>query len=189
MWKHLGLPQPTRAQLEISHRLQQGTDTEEASGLSADILERLRDRPRKDIIQAFRGAGKSYITAAFAARRVVCNPRDDKIFVNLANTSKAKEFVAQLKGIMHSMDELRWLLEGSRELDAPRRDTAEEFDVSGSSLSQSYSVVAQGITGQIGGSRATLLVADDMEIEKNSKTEEARSRILNSVRSDFVPIT
>lgn len=189
VWDHLGLPSPTRAQREVAHRLHHGYDSVEAVRLSSDALERLRDRPREDIIRAFRGLGKSYVTAAFAIWRVMRNPRDEKVLVVSATSSKAKEFVAQAKGIIASMSELRWLLEGERELGAVRRDTAEEFDVSGSSLSQSYSVAARGITGQITGSRATLLVSDDIEIEKNSKTEEARARILNVVRSDFVPIT
>lgn len=189
VWKHLGLPAPTTAQYEIAHRLQYGYDSAEAESLSEDRKLTLYNKPREDIIRAFRGLGKSYITMAFVAWRVMRNPRDEKVLVVSATTGKAKEFVAQLKGIMQSMPDMVWLLEGSRELGAVRRDTAEEFDVSGSSLSQSYSVAARGITGQITGSRATLLVADDMEIEKNSKTEEARQRILNSVRSDFVPIT
>jgi hypothetical protein len=34
---------------------------------------------------------------------------------------------------------------------ATRRDEADQFDVAGASLSQSYSVKARGITGQITG--------------------------------------
>jgi hypothetical protein len=189
VWEHLGLPALTRDQLEIAHRLQYGYDSEEAKLLSEEEKQRLYNEPREDIIRAYRGLGKSYITAAFAIWRVMRNPRDEKVLVVSATSSKAKEFVAQAKGIIASMSMLKWLLEGDRETGAPRRDTAEEFDVAGSSLSQSYSVAARGITGQITGSRATLLIADDIEIEKNSKTEEARARILNVVKSDFVPIT
>lgn len=189
VWDHLGLPEPTKAQMEVAHRLQYGYDSFEAMALDEAVKSTLYTKPREDIIRAFRGLGKSYITSAYVIWRIMRNPRDEKVLVVSATGSKAKEFVAQTKGIISSMPELMWLLEGTRELGATRRDTAEEFDVSFSSLSQSYSVAARGITGQITGSRATLLVADDMEIEKNSKTEEARSRILNSVRSDFVPIT
>tara|TARA_B100000795_G_scaffold261523_1_gene238390 strand:+ start:1191 stop:2753 length:1563 start_codon:yes stop_codon:yes gene_type:complete len=117
------------------------------------------------------------------------NPRDEKIMVVSATGSKSKEFVAQTKGIAQSMPLVQWLLEGPRESGATRRDMAEQFDVSGASLSQSYSVVARGITGQITGSRATLLIADDIEVERNSLTEEARRRIIKIVQSDFVPIT
>jgi len=160
VWDHLGLPEPTRAQYEIAHRLQYGYDSAEAQFLDEATKGRLFHEPREDIIRAFRGLGKSYITMAFVAWRVMRNPRDEKCLVVSATGSKAKEFVSQLKGIMYSMDELRWLLADTRELDAPRRDTAEEFDVAFSSLSQSFSIAGRGITGQITGSRANHLSGD-----------------------------
>ncbi len=189
VWHHLGLPQPTEAQYEIAHRLQYGYDTAEAKELDSHRLTSLFENPREDIVRCFRGAGKSYITSAFAIWRLMRNPRDEKILVVSAAGSKAKEFVSQTKGIISSMPILQWLIEGAREKGAARRDQADQFDVSGSSLSQSYSVAARGITSQITGSRATLLIADDIEVEKNSLTEEARQRIVRVVQSDFVPIT
>lgn len=185
-WQHLGLPAPTPAQYEIAHRLQHGVDTVEVTEVE---LERYQKMPREDIIRCFRSLGKSYITSAYAIWRLMRNPRDEKIMVVSATGSKSKEFVAQTKGILQSMPLVQWLLEGPRDSGASRRDMAEQFDVSGSSLSQSYSVAARGITGQITGSRATLLIADDIEVERNSLTEEARQRIVKIVQSDFVPIT
>ncbi len=189
VWQHLGLPEPTPAQYEIAFRLQHGLDTAEASDISTGELERFNRMPREDIIRCFRSLGKSYITSAYGLWRLMRNPRDEKIMVVSATGSKSKEFVAQTKGIAQSMPLVQWLLEGPRESGATRRDMAEQFDVSGASLSQSYSVVARGITGQITGSRATLLIADDIEVERNSLTEEARRRIIKIVQSDFVPIT
>src|SRR5947209_14153378 len=63
VWKHLGLPPPTRAQRRIARRLQ-----------------RLGNAAR-DIIRAFRGVGKSYIAAAYVIWRLIRNPRDEKILV------------------------------------------------------------------------------------------------------------
>lgn len=188
VWDHLGLPEPTRAQREVAHRLQYGYDTHEATVLSVDEKNRLTIRPRVDIIRAFRGLGKSYVTAAFAAWRGMRNPRDEKILIISATAAKAKQFVNQLKGIMSSMLELSWLLDGMCEGGKERRDTAEEFDLQFASNAQSATITAKGMTGQITGARATIVIADDMEIEKNSRTEEGRSRLLNSVRSDFIPI-
>jgi hypothetical protein len=180
-WSHLGLPSPTQAQYEIAHRLQHGYDsTEEPVDTKG---------PREDIIRCFRSLGKSYITSVYAIWRLMRNPRDEKIMVVSATGSKSKEFVAQTKGILESMQIVQWLLEGPRDNGATRRDMADQFDVAGASLSQSYSVAARGITGQITGSRATLLIADDIEVERNSLTEDARQRIIRSVQNDFVPIT
>ncbi len=189
VWEHLGLPAPTQAQLEIAHRLQHGYDSHEAKTLSPEALKAIREGVREDIIRAFRGLGKSYVTATFAIWLLMRNPRDEKVLVVSATGGKAKEFVAQVKGIIASMPMCRWLLEGERESGAARRDEADQFDVSGASLAQSYSVKARGIDGQITGSRATTLIADDIEIPKNSKTEEGRANILRIIRSDFVPIT
>ena len=188
-WQHLGLPEPTPAQYEIAHRLQFGLDTVEFEELAEEDRDKITKAPREDIIRCFRSLGKSYITSAYAIWRLMRNPRDEKIMVVSATGSKAKEFVAQTKGILQSMPLVQWLLEGGRDSGASRRDMAEQFDVSGASLSQSYSVAARGITGQITGSRATLLIADDIEVERNSLTEEARRRIVKIVQSDFVPIT
>jgi hypothetical protein len=189
VWDHLGLPKPTAAQYQIAHRLQYGYDEYEATLLSEEERNALYWNPREDIIRAFRGLGKSYITAAFVIWRLMRNPRDEKVLVVSASGGKAKEFVAQVKGILQSMPMVQWLLEGDREHGAARRDTAEEFDVAGASLAQSFSVKARGITGQITGSRSTLLVGDDIEIPANSKTEAGRQAILGTVRSDFEPIT
>ena len=181
VWDHLGLPEPTLAQYQIAHRLQYGVDsTEEGEAVSG---------PREAIIRCFRSLGKSYITSAFAVWRLMRNPRDEKVMVVSASGSKAKEFVAQTKGILESMELVQWLLVGPRESGATRRDMADQFDVAGASLSQSYSVAARGISGMLTGQRSTCLIADDIEVERNSLTEDARQRIIKVIQNDFVPIT
>lgn len=180
-WTHMGLPSPTRAQYEIAHRLQHGVDSTEHNAETPG--------PREDIIRCFRSLGKSYITSVYAIWRLMRNPRDEKILVVSATGSKSKEFVAQTKGILESMELVQWLLQGPRESGATRRDMADQFDVASGSLSQSYSVAARGITGMLTGSRSTLLIADDIEVERNSLTEDARQRIIRIVQNDFVPIT
>ena len=49
VWRHLNLPDPTPIQLDIALYLQHG--------------------PRRKIIEAFRGVGKSWITAAYVVWR------------------------------------------------------------------------------------------------------------------------
>jgi hypothetical protein len=156
VWEHLGLPEPTRRQLRIARMLQQ-----------VDMADR-------EIVRAFRGIGKSYVTSAFVSWRLLRNPRDEKVLVVSATGNKSKEFVDQLKGLLTNMPILSSI--------CPRkgieRDKADRFDVRGASNAQSHSVKAVGITGQVTGSRATLIVGDDLEIPENSKTEEARARII-----------
>lgn len=185
VWEHLGLPEPTPAQYEIAHVLQHGVDAY-SWNQGARYEEGV---PLEMIIRCFRGLGKSYTTSAFVVWLLMRNPRDEKILVVSATGSKAKEFVDQTKGILQSMPLVRWLLTGTRASGAARRDKTDEFDVAGSSITQSHSVTARGITGQITGSRATTLIADDIEIESNSLTEESRAKLVRIISDDFNPIT
>jgi hypothetical protein len=148
------------------------------------IARRLQNEPQaaRDIIRAFRGVGKSYIAAAYVIWRLIRNPRDEKILVVSATGNKSKEFVSQVKTIIATWEFLSFLRPREDE-----RNQADRFDVAGASIAQSHSLKAVGITGQITGSRATLIVADDVEIEGNSKTEEARQRTLRTV-SEFEAI-
>ena len=53
-WDHLGLPEPTPVQYDISEYLQDG--------------------PRRQIILAYRGVGKSYLTSAYVCWRLLLDP-------------------------------------------------------------------------------------------------------------------
>lgn len=201
VWDHLGLPEPTSAQYEIAYFLQHGwagyartPDGEivkwydQPLGTDFSTLTRLTEpdpRGRSDILEAFRGIGKSYVTAAFCLWKLLRDPRDTKILVVSASSSKAKEFVSQVKTILMTLEVLEHL--------RPRpdqRDMADRFDVNGASISQSPSLKAAGITGQITGSRATLIVADDIEVPDNSATEEARLKLLHKVNEfDAIKVT
>lgn len=182
VWAHLGLPPPTQAQYEIAHRLQWGVDSFEWEGISELNRGSFSRDPRQDIIRAFRGIGKSYITCAYVAWRLMRNPRDEKVLVVSATSPKAKAFVNQLQSILKTMPLLKFLMEGPRDKGVPRRDQQDRFDVAFSSLSQSPSVRAAAVLGQVTGDRATLIVADDIEIPQNSASEDARTRLLNICR-------
>jgi hypothetical protein len=181
-WQHLGLPEPTEAQLQIGARLQYGADSAEWESLDEDSKRSLQDNPRSDIIRCYRGAGKSYITAAYGAWLLARNPRDEKILVVSATATKSKAFVSQLRALLSTMDIYKFLLDGKRERGETRRDQADRFDVTYSSLSQSPSVRAAAILGQVTGDRATTIVADDIEIVQNSATEDSREKIINVCR-------
>lgn len=196
VWGHLGLPEPTPGQYEVAYFLQWGyrgffetpsgrivkryddewlalSDEEKAASIPLDVP---RETYRADIIMGFRGVGKSYISAAFALWKLLRDPRDEKILVVSASGVKAREFVSQVKAILMSMDLLAHL--------RPRvdqRDMIDRFDVNGASISQSPSLKAAGITGQITGSRATTIIPDDIEITENSRTEDARMNLLRAV--------
>lgn len=169
VWQHLGLPNPTPAQYELGWFLQHGFETAPGVG-------------RREILEGFRGVAKSTTAAAYALWRLGKNPVEEKILVASASGVKAKEFVAQAKGILMTMPMLEFL--------RPRydqRDMVDRFDVNGARNEQSPSMKAAGITGQITGSRATLILPDDIEIVDNSKTEAQRANLLR-ITQDFEAI-
>jgi hypothetical protein len=198
VWDHLALPAPTPTQYDIAYFLQHGwagygvyldaegndipgayfewfgSEEVEPERISVRRLCEPNPLGREDVLEAFRGIGKSYLTSAYVLWRLERDPYSEKVLVVSASGTKAKEFVSMTKTLLQTMDRF----EHMRPRD-DQRDTAYAFDVDGASISQSPSVKAAGITGQITGSRATLIVPDDIEVTDNSRTEEARLRILH----------
>lgn len=156
LWKHLGLPAPTGVQYDISHYLQHG--------------------PKRRIIQAFRGIGKSWLTAAFVLWRLSCN-RNERILVVSANEERAVAFTTFCRRLIEEVPFLQ-----SLRPEKGTRDASLAFDVAGSMPHQSPSMKAAGITGQITGSRASLIVGDDIEVPKNSLTQTMRDRLAELVK-------
>lgn len=156
LWKHLGLREPTPIQYDIALYLQHG--------------------PKRRIIQAFRGIGKSWLTAAFVLWRLARNP-NERVMVVSANEERAVAFTTFCRRLIEEAPFLQHLRpkRGSR-------DSALSFDVAGSMAHQSPSLKAAGITGQITGSRASLIVPDDIEVPKNSMTQLQRDRLAELVK-------
>lgn len=156
VWKSLDLPSPTRAQLAIAQYLQGG--------------------PKRLQIQAFRGLGKSWIAAAFVLW-TLWNDRDKKILVISASKQRADDFTIFCQKCILEFDWLAHL----RPVDDDQRWSRVSFDVAGCRPAQAPSVKSVGITGQITGSRADLIVFDDVEVPANSATDLMREKLLQLV--------
>ena len=153
LWKQLGLPDPTEAQYEMADWLQYG--------------------PRRRIVMAFRGVGKSWITAAFVLWCLLRDPQE-KMMVVSASEYKATEFSTFTKQLIETLPLLAWLK--ARPKDG-QRDSVLAFDVGPSSPAQAPSVRAVGVTGQMTGGRATKVIFDDIEVPNNSETEGKREKL------------
>jgi len=143
----------------------------------------LQNGDRRRMIQAFRGVGKSWITAAYVLWRLYRNPQE-RILVVSANENKATEFATFVRRLINEVEQLRFLRPKKDD-----RDSVLSFDVSPAEASQSPSVRATGIFGQITGGRASLIVADDIEVPKNSLTEIQRERLAEAVKEFDAVIT
>lgn len=156
IWTHLKLPAPTPRQYEIAHFLQHG--------------------PRREVIEAFRGVGKSWITAAFVLWCLCRNP-ELNIMVVSASKSRAENFTVFVRRLIEEVPILQWL--------APRtgqRDSKSGFDVGPASAKQTPSVVSLGITGQLTGNRADIIIADDIEIPNNADTQTKRAKLSEQIK-------
>lgn len=156
LWKHLNLPAPTEIQYDISHYLQHG--------------------PRRCIIEAFRGIGKSWLTAGFVVWMLWNDPQM-KILVVSASKERADQFSTFVKRIIAEMPCVMHL-----RAKPDQRDSMLSFDVGPATADHSPSVKSAGITGQITGSRANVIVADDVEVPNNSLTQMMRDRLSERVK-------
>ena len=152
LWEQLDLPSPTRAQYAIADYLQNG--------------------PKRLQIQAFRGVGKSWITGAFVLWTLFKDP-EKKIMIISASKERADNMSIFLQKLIIETPWLKHL--------QPKSDEARwsriSFDVQ-CSPHQAPSVKSVGITGQLTGSRADLMVLDDIEVPGNSMTELMREKLL-----------
>ena len=152
MWNQLDLPSPTRAQYAIADYLQNG--------------------PKRLQIQAFRGVGKSWITGAFVLWTLF-NDNEKKIMIISASKERADNMSIFLQKLIM---ETPWLTHMIPKSDNSRWSRI-SFDIS-CSPHQAPSVKSVGITGQLTGSRADLMILDDIEVPGNSMTELMREKLL-----------
>jgi hypothetical protein len=152
LWQQLDLPSPTRAQYAIADYLQHG--------------------PKRLQIQAFRGVGKSWITGAFILWTLFKDP-EKKIMVISASKERADNMSIFLQKLII---ETPWLTHLRPKSDEARWSRI-SFDVN-CSPHQAPSVKSVGITGQLTGSRADLMILDDVEVPGNSMTELMREKLL-----------
>lgn len=156
VWKHINLPDPTPLQYDIANYLQHG--------------------PKKKGIEAFRGVGKSFITSAYACWVLLNNPQK-KIFVVSASKNRADAFTTFTMRLIDEMPILQHLKPKENQ-----RSSRIEFDVGPAIADQSPSVRSVGITGQLTGSRADIIIADDVEVFNNAATADMREKLLERTK-------
>lgn len=156
VWDHLLLPDPTPVQYDIADYLQHG--------------------PRRKIIEAFRGVGKSWITSAYVCWRLYLDPHGNFLVVS-ASKDRSDQFSTFTKRLINELPVLTAL--------RPQkgcRDSNIMFDVAPARASHSPSVKSVGIFGQLTGSRADEIIADDVEVPKNSETQVMRDKLAERVK-------
>jgi len=156
VWDHLNLPKPTDVQYDIAKYVQHG--------------------PKRSIIEAFRGVGKSWITSAYVVWLLYMNPQLNILVVSASKT-RSDDFTTFTLRLLKEIPVLAHLIPTE-----DQRQSRISFDVGPAAASHAPSVKSVGVTGQLAGSRADVLIADDIEVPNNSATQGMRDKLSEAVK-------
>lgn len=151
--------------------------------IQLDIGEFLENGPKFRMIQAQRSQAKTTITSFYAVWRYIMNP-SEIVLIFSAGGDMAGEVAVGILKIIEDWD----ILECMRP-DADDRASTKAYDIHSTlkGYNKSPSLACMGITANMQGRRATLLIADDIESSKNALTETQRGILLHKSR-DFTSI-
>lgn len=156
VWRTLGLPPLTPIQTDIARTLQNPPSN-------------------RFILEGFRGVAKSFLTCAYVVWSLWRDPQI-KVMVVSANKERADANAIFIKKIINELPFLSHLKARDGQ-----RDTQNLFDVGPALPDHSPSVKSVGIKGQLTGSRADIIVSDDVEIPLNSFTQVLRDQLFELV--------
>ncbi len=150
-----------------------------------DIGEWVAYGPQYRMVQAQRGQAKTTITAAYAVWRCIQQP-STRVLIISAGSDMASEIANWIIQIINGMPELECMRPDRA---AGDRSSVTAFDIHYTlkGPEKSPSIACIGITSNMQGKRADLLIADDIESSKNSQTAVQRAR-LHHLTLDFTSI-
>ena len=156
VWKQLNLPEPTKLQY--------------------DIADYMQGDEKRAIIQAFRGCGKSWICSAYVVHQLLLNPSLNFLVVSASKT-RSDDFSTFTLRLINEMPLLAHLKPSDKQ-----RMSKISFDVAPAPASHAPSVKSLGISSQLTGSRADIIIADDIEVANNSATQLMREKLSEQVK-------
>lgn len=131
------------------------------------------------VIMAFRGIGKSYIAALYCIWKLWKDPTLS-ILVISASKERSDQSSTFMLRILRDVPFLTHL-DPEKDKRKGSRTSKLAFDVIGAGNKQSPSVRSAGIMGMITGSRADIILADDVEIPNNSDSPTKRSKLRSGI--------
>lgn len=146
--------------------------------IQEDIAEYMEQGPRLRMVMAQRGEAKSTLAALYAVWRLIQRP-STRVLVVSGGETQASEVATLIIRIIMQWDILEYLRPDKTNGD---RTSVEKFDVHWSirdMVDKSPSLACIGITAQLQGKRADLLIADDVETTKNGLTMQMRAHLQN----------
>lgn len=143
-----------------------------------DIAEFMQNGPRLRMVMAQRGEAKSTLAALYAVWRLMQKPSTRVLIVSGGET-QASEVATLVVRLITTWDIFEYLRPDRSAGD--RSSITDGFDVHymlRGVIDKSPSVACVGITAQLQGKRADLLIPDDIETTKNGLTMTQRAHLL-----------
>lgn len=155
------------------------------TAVQADIAGFMEFGPANIMVMAQRSQAKTTIAAAFCVWCLLHNPRLRVLILSAAG-SQASDISILIVRLIMTMDVLECMRPDRNSGD---RSSSEAFDVHHSlkGTDKSPSVKCLGITANLQGNRADLLLADDIESAKNAMSAVQRAALLHLTK-DFSSI-
>lgn len=146
------------------------------SEIQEDIAKFIAYGPHYIMVQAQRGQAKTSIAALYCVWCLIQNPKF-RVLIISAGGSQASDISTLIIRIIMNMPVLEYMRPDIQNGD---RSSVEHFDVHYSlkGVDKSPSVKCLGITANLQGNRADLILADDVESQKNSGTATMRAQLL-----------
>ncbi|MBX6744771.1 MAG: phage terminase large subunit, partial [Acetobacteraceae bacterium] len=152
--------------------MQQGQGTPPVHRRIARWLQARREAgDRRLLLMAFRGCGKSTLVGLYCAWWLLRDP-DARILVLAADQPLAVKMVATVRRILERHPLCRHLLP-----EAPDAWAMDRFTVRRKAVLRDPSMLAQGLSGNITGARAELIICDDVEVAGNCDTPDKRAEL------------
>ena len=145
------------------------------------LVDVLEFAPHKGLLTAFRHSGKSTVVGIFAACVLYVRP-NTRILILSAETTLANRMVNHIRNILENHPLCVDMIPKNKKEWASGRITINR-DVG----IREPSVICQGIHGNITGSRADLMICDDVEVPNTCNTAQKREMLRERLRElDFI---
>lgn len=145
--------------------------------MQSDISEYMQNGPRLRMVMAQRGEAKSTLAALYAVWRIIQRP-STRVLIVSGGEKQASEVATLVVRLIQTWEILECLRPDRQ---AGDRTSTEAFDVHYAlkGLDKSPSVACVGITSNLPGKRADLLIPDDIETNKNGLTVAQRALLMH----------
>lgn len=136
---------------------------------------------RRLVLQAFRASGKSTLAGIFVAWLLTRDP-DLRILVLSAEATLAEKMVRTIRKVIE-----RHPLTKAIKPNNPDQWAADSFTVKRKRVSRDPSVLARGLYANITGTRADVIICDDVEVPNTCDTADKREKLRDRLaENDFI---